>query len=414
MGARQSRGGLRAPSDGSVTPHSSELEPTQHLRVPPSAALPHGHGAAVPAALRVRRAGCVDRGLGGRRESVSMEPGQALCCILSLQDPGMNVSAPATCVPSDPVQFVLLPIVYCLVLCVGLPGNLAALLVFLQRGKVRKAVRIYLINLTLADILFNLTLPLWIPYYLAGGDWLLPEAACRLAGAAYYLATYSAVTFMALISVNRLCAVRALRALPLAGRRGAAMACGLAWLLGLGCAAPALTARQTSPARAGATACFEQHARQRAYAYAMVAFFAVAFLVVLGAYTSIARSLSAAAAVASPGSHRQQARAMVLGMLLVFAVCVAPYHLTLAPWVGSRPPTPPCGPPAALDVLHALSVALLSLNSCLDPLVYCFCIQRFRADLGRTLRSAARCLPLTPPAPSGSAPGGRATSFASS
>lgn len=283
----------------------------------------------------------------------------------------MNISAPATCVPSDPVQFVLLPIVYCLVLCVGLPGNLAALLVFLQRGKVRKAARIYLINLTLADILFNLTLPLWIPYYLAGGDWLLPEAACRLAGAAYYLATYSAVTFMALISVDRLCAVR--RALPLAGRRGAALACGAAWLLGLGCAAPALTARQTSPARAGATACFEQHARQRAYAYAMVAFFAVAFLVVLGAYTSIARSLSSAA-VPSPGSHRQQARAMALGMLLVFAVCVAPYHLMLAPWVGSRPPTPPCGPPAALDVLHVLSVALLSLNSCLDPLVYCFCI----------------------------------------
>uniref|UniRef100_A0A8C9F3T8 G-protein coupled receptors family 1 profile domain-containing protein n=1 Tax=Pavo cristatus TaxID=9049 RepID=A0A8C9F3T8_PAVCR len=347
--------------------------------------LPHGHGAAVPAALRVRRVGRVDGGPGGGGKSVSMEASQAL----------------------DPVQFVLLPIVYCLVLCVGLPGNLAALLVFLQRGKVRKAVRIYLINLTLADILFNLTLPLWIPYYLAGGDWLLSEAACRLAGAAYYLATYSAVTFMALISVDRLSAVR--RALPLAGRRGAALACGAAWLLGLGCAAPALTAPQTSPARAGATACFEQHARQRAYAYAMVAFFSVAFLVVLGAYTSIARSLSSAA-VPSPGSHRQQARAMVLGMLLVFAVCVAPYHLMLAPWVGSRPPTPPCGPPATLDVLHVLSVALLSLNSCLDPLVYCFCIRRFRADLGRALRAAAHCLPPSPSAPHGSAPTGRTIS----
>nr|XP_013800382.1 PREDICTED: platelet-activating factor receptor-like [Apteryx mantelli mantelli] len=123
----------------------------------------------------------------------------------------MNLSAPGPtgrpgeCVPSDPLQFVLVPAVYCLVLCVGLPGNLAALLVFLQSGKVRKAIRIYLINLTLADILFNLTLPLWIPYYLAGGDWLLSEAACRLAGAAYYLATYSAITFMALISVNRYC-----------------------------------------------------------------------------------------------------------------------------------------------------------------------------------------------------------------
>ncbi|OXB77829.1 UNVERIFIED_CONTAM: hypothetical protein H355_000584 [Colinus virginianus] len=318
----------------------------------------------------------------------------------------MNVSA---CAPSDPVQFVLLPAVHCLVLCVGLPGNVAALLVFLRRGKVRRAVRVYLINLTLADILFNLTLPLWIPYYLAGGDWLLPEAVCRVTGAAYYLATYSAITFMALISVDRLCAVQAVRwALP--GHRGAAVMCGAAWLLGLGCATPALTARQTSAARPGVTACFEQHTQQRGYAYAMVAFFAVAFLVVLGAYTSIARSLPTAA---SPGSHRQQARAVVLGMLLVFAVCVAPYHLMLAPWVGSRTPTPPCSPPAALDVLHTLSVALLSLNSCLDPLVYCFCIRRFRADLARTLRAAARCLPPSPSTPRGSAPSGHTTSFGS-
>uniref|UniRef100_A0A663EHA3 G-protein coupled receptors family 1 profile domain-containing protein n=1 Tax=Aquila chrysaetos chrysaetos TaxID=223781 RepID=A0A663EHA3_AQUCH len=83
------------------------------------------------------------------------------------REPGMNGSAPGPlpaghpgeCVSSDPVQFVLVPAVYCLVLCVGLPGNLVALLVFLQSGKVRKAIRIYLINLTLADILFNLTLP---------------------------------------------------------------------------------------------------------------------------------------------------------------------------------------------------------------------------------------------------------------
>ncbi|XP_021410491.2 platelet-activating factor receptor [Lonchura striata] len=324
------------------------------------------------------------------------------------------VEQPGECVPNNPVQFVLVPIIYCLVLCVGLPGNLVALLVFLQSGKVRKAIRIYLINLTLADILFNLTLPLWIHYYLAGGDWLLSEATCRLAGAAYYLATYSAITFMALISFNRFCAVRAARrALPLTGPRGAALACALAWLLGLGCAVPTLATHQTFPTHAGTTACFEQHGRQRGYAYAMVAFFSAAFLVVLGTYASIARALSVPAA-ASPGSHRQQARAMVLGMLLVFVVCVAPYHLTLAPWVGSRPAAPLCGSPDSLDVLHTLSVALLSLNSCLDPVIYCFSIRRFRADLHRTLRKIGRCLPLPPPAPAGPAPAARASSFTSS
>ncbi|XP_056364884.1 platelet-activating factor receptor-like [Oenanthe melanoleuca] len=324
------------------------------------------------------------------------------------------VEHPSECVPNNPVQFLLVPVVYCLVLCVGLPGNLLALLVFLQSGKVRKAIRIYLINLTLADILFNLTLPLWIHYYLAGGDWLLSEAACRLAGAAYYLATYSAITFMALISFNRFCAVRAARRpLPLPGPRGAALACALAWLLGLGCAVPTLATHQTFPTPAGTTACFEQHGRQRGYAYAMVGFFSAAFLLVLGTYASIARTLSLPAA-SSPGSHRRQARAMVLGMLLVFVVCVAPYHLTLAPWVGSRPPAPLCAPPDTLDVLHTLSVALLSLNSCLDPLIYCFSIRRFRADLARTLRKIGRCFPLPPPAPPGPVPAARASSFTSS
>ncbi|KAM9116563.1 G-protein coupled receptor 183-like [Pangshura tecta] len=320
-------------------------------------------------------------------------------------------AARGACEPSDPVQFVLVPLVYCLVLCVGLPGNVVALLAFLQSGQVRKAIRIYLLNLTLADILFNLTLPLWIPYYLAGGHWALSDATCRLAGAAYYTATYSAIAFMTLISFDRYCTVRVARLdLALSRRPGAVAACVLVWLLCLGCAIPSLAAPQTWPGSRG-TKCFEQTAWHRSYAYAMVGFFAASFLVVLGAYASIMRSLSA---TASPGSHRRLARAMVLGMLLVFVVCVAPYHLTLAPWVAGRTQSPGCSPPSTLDVLHTLSVALLSLNSCIDPLIYCFSIKRFRADLWRTARKVVRCLPLPPSPLERSIPNVRSSSFTSS
>uniref|UniRef100_A0A452I7P2 G-protein coupled receptors family 1 profile domain-containing protein n=1 Tax=Gopherus agassizii TaxID=38772 RepID=A0A452I7P2_9SAUR len=326
-------------------------------------------------------------------------------------DPGENSFLTPNIMPSDPVQFVLVPLVYCLVLCVGLPGNLVALLAFLQSGQVRKAIRIYLINLTLADILFNLTLPLWIPYYLAGGHWALSDATCRLAGTAYYTATYSAIAFMTLISFDRYCTVRVARLdLALNRRHGAVAACVLVWLLCLGCAIPSLAAPQTWPGSRG-TKCFEQTAWHRNYAYAMVGFFVASFLVVLGAYASIMRSLSA---TASPGSHRRLARAMVLGMLLVFVVCVAPYHLTLAPWVASRRQSPGCSPPSTLDVLHTLSVALLSLNSCIDPLIYCFAIKRFRADLWRTARKVVRCLPLPPSPLERSIPNVRSSSFTSS
>ncbi|XP_061453830.1 platelet-activating factor receptor-like [Rhineura floridana] len=302
------------------------------------------------------------------------------------------------CQLHDPMQFILVPSVYCLVLCVGLPGNVAALLVFLQSGRVRKAIRIYLINLTLADIFFNLTLPFWIPYYLAEGHWELPEAFCRLAGATYYLATYSAMAFMTLISLNRYCTVAKLE-LALNKPLGALVGCCVAWLLCLACAVPSLVTQQTYRVEMISMKCFEQHSGQRSYACAMVVLFAASFLVVLGAYMSIMRSLSDAAG-ACRGGHRRRARAMVLGMLLVFVVCVAPYHLSLVPWVADRMAGNFCSPPSFLDNLHMLSLALLSLNSCIDPLIYCFSIKRFRTDLWMMVRKVTRCLPLpSPPSP---------------
>ncbi|XP_042294813.1 platelet-activating factor receptor-like [Sceloporus undulatus] len=295
------------------------------------------------------------------------------------------------CHLNDPVQFILVPAVYCLVLCVGLPGNVAALLVFLQSGRMRKAIRIYLINLTLADIFFNLTLPFWIPYYLAEGHWVLPEAFCRLAGATYYLATYSAMAFMTLISLNRYCTVAKLE-LALNKPPGAVVGCILAWGLCVACAVPSLVTQQTHQAEEISTKCFEQHTERRSYAYAMVVLFAVSFLVVLGAYVSILRSLSVAAGPCR-GGHRRRAQVMVLGMLLVFVVCVAPYHLSLVPWVADRMSSPLCSPPSFLDNLHMLSVALLSLNSCIDPLIYCFSIKRFRTDLCSIVQRVTHCCP---------------------
>ncbi|KAF3820047.1 hypothetical protein GH733_015556 [Mirounga leonina] len=162
--------------------------------------------------------------------------------------------------------------------------------------------------------------------HLGPAHWPFPEAAGRAAGAAYYAATSAAVAFAARISVCR------------CGSHG--------W------------------ARAG-------------LAYATVAFAAAAFLLVLAAYVSLARALAAPSGPgpAPAGPHPRAARTMVLGLLLEFALCLAPYHLLLAPWLAGRE-----GAASTLDVLHTLSLALLSLDSCLDPLIYCFSVRRFRRD----------------------------------
>uniref|UniRef100_A0A9L0KKA2 G-protein coupled receptors family 1 profile domain-containing protein n=2 Tax=Equus TaxID=9789 RepID=A0A9L0KKA2_EQUAS len=104
----------------------------------------------------------------------------------------------------DPARFIVVPTAYALALGLGLPANVAALAVFVRSGRrLGQALRLYLLNLALADVLFTLTLPLWLAYYLGPAHWPFPEAACRAAGAAYCAATYAAVAFAALISVCR-------------------------------------------------------------------------------------------------------------------------------------------------------------------------------------------------------------------
>lgn len=295
-----------------------------------------------------------------------------------------------TCDPWHPVQNIVLPVVYLLVLFVGLLGNCVALLIFLQKArKIKKAIRVYLINLTLADILFNCSLPFWIIYYFRRGDWVLSDVACRVVAALYYLATYSAISFMILISLNRYCTVRK-RKLFLTEHHGALYTSGIIWLVWLACSIPALTEQQTSHKDPSFTKCFEEYADRSTYVYLSFSFFLLSLLIVLTSYISIMNSLGPQQSTSTKpqGAHRRHARSMVLGMLLVFVICVLPYHVSLIPWSLNKVRSAAnsvCDSVESVEIVHKLNLALLSLNSCIDPIIYCFSVKRFRRELIKTI-----------------------------
>ncbi|XP_031520177.1 uncharacterized protein LOC116274149 [Papio anubis] len=210
----------------------------------------------------------------------------------------------------DPARFIVVPAAYALALGLGLPANVAALAVFIRSALHAHAAA--------------------VAHLLPGPG---PEAACRAAGAAYYVSTYYvstyyvstyAVVFAALISVCRCCSVR--------GPGPGAAAC-------LACAAGAPRALRAFAWLAGlAPPCQEHRWASSGLASVTVAFFAAAFLLVLAAYVSLARALQAPSGPgpASAGAHPRAAKTMVLGLLLVFALSLAPYHLLLAPRVAGR------------------------------------------------------------------------------
>ncbi|KAL4624105.1 platelet-activating factor receptor-like [Arapaima gigas] len=276
------------------------------------------------------------------------------------------------CDVSNWTASVLMPTVYSLVFCLGGPGNALALLVLCRNGtRLKAAMKVYLVNLTVSDGLFCLTLPLWVPYYTLHGHWPFLEVPCRLAGSLYYISMYSSISFMTLISVNRYRTLTvSQRVLPMLQRRGATYISTLTWLTWLSCAVPSIITPQIR-LESGHARCFLDV--EPGLALAACGFFAVSLLTVFFCYVSILASLGVQPL--RQGLHRHRAKAMVLGMLLVFLVCVLPYHVTLAMWALQQT-QPPCPSPA-----HHITTALLSTSSAVNPLIYCFSLPQFRSAL---------------------------------
>lgn len=106
-------------------------------------------------------------------------------------------------------RYTLFPIVYSVIFILGVVANGYVLWVFanLYPSKKLNEIKIFMVNLTMADLLFLITLPLWIVYYYNEGDWILPNFLCNVAGCLFFINTYCSVAFLGVITYNRYQAV---------------------------------------------------------------------------------------------------------------------------------------------------------------------------------------------------------------
>ncbi|XP_054939022.1 transmembrane protein-like [Physeter macrocephalus] len=188
----------------------------------------------------------------------------------------------------DPAGFIVVPAAYALAPGLGLPANVATLAVFVHRGRrLGQALHFHLLDLALADVLFTLTLLLWLTYYLGPTHWPFPEAACRAAGATYCVSTFAALTSVCRCGSVRPPGPAPLGLCPLHVRRRPAGRPGLRRTLAgrPARAAPPAGRRRSLPGARWASA---------GPAYATVAFFPATFLLVLAACVSLAWALGAA------------------------------------------------------------------------------------------------------------------------
>ncbi|XP_068608449.1 platelet-activating factor receptor [Brachionichthys hirsutus] len=313
-------------------------------------------------------------------------------------------------------RYVLFPVIYGIIFILGLFANVYVLFVlrWLREAKAMGEIRIYMTNLTIADLLFVCALPFWIGYYSRHGNWIYADFMCRLTGSFFFINTYCSILFLGAISVNRYWAVtKPLDAASSDHRRRGIIVSVAIWALTIAMAVPHLIVSGINTDENNVTRCFEGYQNETDSEKTMVAtthftiiglFFVVFFLVVI-CNSLIARALlsekpvgelhpdQAVSVRSNRSSMPERSRAvkhralqMLWAVVGVFVLCFVPHHVIQGPWVlavlqieeGWGHMVWDQSTRQALNDAHQITLALMGLNCILDPVVYCFATRKFR------------------------------------
>lgn len=330
-------------------------------------------------------------------------------------------------------RYHLFPVAYGIVFVVGVFANLYVLYVLrcLREARAMGEIRIYMTNLTIADLLFVCALPFWIGYYSRHGNWVYKDFLCRLTGSLFFINNYCSILFLGAISVNRYWAVtRPLDAASSDHRRRGIIVCVVIWTVIISMAAPFLAAPGTNVDENNITRCFEGYqgggdSYKRvvaSYHFAIIAMFFVVFSLVVVCNLLIARVLlsqspcqseSRTATIQSrkcnnrmmmvstskrPTGVKRRALQMLVAVVGVFVVCFLPHHVLQGFWTlavlqiraGWGHVDWDRRTVQALNDAHQITLVLMGLNCILDPVVYCFATRKFRRFIMAHMKTLAK------------------------
>ncbi|XP_074872669.1 putative G-protein coupled receptor 132 [Carettochelys insculpta] len=272
---------------------------------------------------------------------------------------------------------------YGVVFLLGLATNALTVWPIVQQVRLGNVLAVYLLGLAASDLLYLLTLPLWMLYVWRGHRWTLNSLACHVAGFVFYSNMYVSILLLCLISLERYLAVaHPLRSLGLRSRRSAAVASVLVALL-------VFTFHVVVSLRGQElenTSCYDSYPVQPDVArfnyFRVAAGFALPLLVLGVCYLKIFQGVRASSSLL--GWQKAKVKRLSLGVIAIFLLCFAPYHvLLLVRTVASRvlESCSLCSFEQRLHLPFSLSLALSSLNSALDPVLYALVSDSIKGDL---------------------------------
>ncbi|NXG53784.1 LPAR6 protein, partial [Psilopogon haemacephalus] len=274
-------------------------------------------------------------------------------------------------------QYLLFPAIYSIVFVLGLLENLSALYLLCRRARDRPRPHLYMANLCLVDTFFVCVLPFKIHYHLNCNHWIFGDVACRVTGTLFYLNIYLSIAFFTCICVDRYLAVlHPFTYIQIRATHYLLVVTGL-WVVALSVAVPLiLEGPLHSSGVRNRTACFENFSLSswsgRMAPYNLLALllgFVLPFAIILISYLLIARKISQI----KHSTHKRKALRTIYAILGICALCFLPYHLThLLHFLMRVQLIQNQAFTSLIYKMRRVTLALVSFNCCLNPLLYYF------------------------------------------
>ncbi|XP_059417244.1 P2Y purinoceptor 8-like [Carassius carassius] len=279
--------------------------------------------------------------------------------------------------------------IYVIVTIANLSGNGISLFLLLMRTSPKTPSIIFMINLTLTDLILGTVLPFQIKYQMQGYNWTLSAGMCNVMTLVFYANMYSSILSMTAISTDRYVGiVKPMRFREMRKRKTYAIViCIFIWLLVLVILSPLLKTDLTFLVKErNITTCFDvlrkdllpSTAHWAGFIFGMfIILFLCPFIITVFCYINIICVL-----VRRTNSH-QKGRAVRLAciVLFVYIFCFAPNNILLLAHGIVR-----LYYDQSLYIYYKLSLTLSCINSCLDPFIYYFASKEFRRKLRQILR----------------------------
>lgn len=317
----------------------------------------------------------------------------------------ISTPAPSSCPKNDSFKYPLYSTVFSIVFVVGLITNVVAMYIFLCSLKLRNETTTYMMNLTVSDLLFVLTLPLRVFYFIQR-DWPFGGTLCKLSVSLFYTNMYGSILFLTCISFDRFLAiVYPFRSRALRTKRNARIVCAGVWVLVLAASLPTGFLLDSTPQKRnfssstdGASSggagqfCFENFSSKqwKSHLSKVVIFIeTVGFLIplLLNVFCSVMvlRTLRKPRALGRGGKlNKTKILRMIIVHLCIFCFCFIPYNVNLVFYSLMRTKTlKGCQVESVVRTIYPIALCIAVSNCCFDPIVYYFTSETIQNSIKR-------------------------------